>query len=107
MKHERIGRTRSIQPALFPWIRGTAMLVIGRRSEQRSLRLALDVAERMLAAFIRALEADVSDDALLVAGIWFSREEIEDAIGALVAETVRGPGAAGAALADTALTGAV
>lgn len=88
------GRERTIQPTLFPWVKGTAMLVIGRRAEQRRLRLSLNVAERMIAAFIRALEAGAADggDELLVDGIWFTRDEIDDAIDALIAETVRGPG---------------
>lgn len=87
------GRERTIQPALFPWVKGTAMLVIGRRAEQRRLRLSLNVAERMIAAFIRALEAGAADggDELLVDGIWFTRDEIADGIAALAAETIRGP----------------
>lgn len=95
MKFEKFLRQRSIQPALFPWIKGTAMLVIGRGSEQRRMRLPLSVADRMLVAFERALRADVAGDhdAILVNAIWFTREEVEDAIAALVAETVRGPGA--------------
>lgn len=89
------GRQRVIQPALFPYIKGTAMLVIGRGAERRRMRLTLSEGERMLAAFIRALETDAGgdNDALLVDGIWFTHSEIEDAIAALIAETVRGPDA--------------
>ena len=94
MMHERFRRARTISPALFPYMPGSAVLVIGRGTEQRRMRLPLAQAEKMMAAFIRALEAGASDgsDELLVEGIWFTRAEIEDAIAALAAETIRGPG---------------
>lgn len=94
MMHERITRPRTISPALFPYMKGSVVLVIGRGFEQRRMRLQLAQAEKMMAAFIRALEEGAADagDALLVNGIWFTRDEIDDAIGALAAETIRGPG---------------